>query len=201
MCGPISINGRPYGYRQADAEQEKHTGGMIALYPRSDFAQMLAVPGGEPIEELHVTLVFLGDNVGYQSPDPLARACHQISDSYGEIAAEIFAHAVFNPDGNGGKDPCGVYLVGHASDLTKIHEDAIQAAEQAFPIPEQHDPWIPHLTAGYASQDGAAQVGEYTGQVIFDRLGLAFAGQTQFFPFHGAAMVAASLSLFPRYLR
>ena len=193
----------------ADAEQQKHSGGMVALYPRSDYAQMLAVPGGEPVDDLHLTLVFLGDDVGYQDPGPLAAATARVADSYDEITGRVFGHAVFNPDGHEGHDPCAVYLVGHSSDLAHIHTDAVEAAGNAFPIPDQHEPWLPHITAGYSEEssihpnEGGSPlaIGEYTGEVIFDRLGLAFAGDTQFFPFHSADMTAArfAYSLF-RYL-
>lgn len=179
----------------ADAEEAKQSGGMVALYPRPDFAQMLAVPGGEPEEDLHVTLVFLGDDVGYQSPDGIARAVAQLSDSGGEISARIFGHAVFNPDGD---DPCGVYLVGHSPELAQLHDAVVQAVTDVFPLPDQHEPWIPHITAGYAGDAGEPQVGEYTGEVIFDRLGLAFAGQTQFYPL--ASTVMASYYLPRPYL-
>ena len=185
----------------ADAEQEKHTGGMVALYPRSDFAQMLAGPGGEPVDDLHVTLVFLGEDVGYQDPRPLVVATARVAESYGEITGRVFGHAVFNPDGHEGRSPCAVYLVGHSPELSQIHTDVVRAAEDVFPIPDQHEPWLPHVTAGYSDQASVhpsrggspLSIGEFTGEVIFDRLGLAFAGDTQFFPFHGAALVGARL--------
>ena len=176
----------------ADAEQEKHSGGMVALYPRSDYAQMLAVPGGEPVDDLHLTLVFLGDDVGYQDPGPLAAATARVADSYDEITGRVFGHAVFNPDGHEGHDPCAVYLVGHSSDLAHIHTDAVEATGNAFPIPDQHEPFIPHITASYKFP---GEIGEYTGEVIFDRIGLAFAGDTQFFPFHSQVMVSHLMSL------
>lgn len=170
--------------RQADAEQEKSTGGMVALFPRSDYAEMLAVPGGEPIEDLHVTLAFLGEDVTSTSPRALGAAIARVVDQYpGPIVAKIFGHAIFNPDGSEGRDPCAVYLVGHSPDLPQIHDDILAAADRTFPLPEQHEPWLPHLTCAYARNGTVPEIGEYTGDVIFDRIGLAFMGDTQFFPF------------------
>ena len=182
------ICGRDQGHQlHADAEQEKHTGGMVALFPRSDYAEMLAVPGGEPIEDLHVTLAFLGEDVTSTSPRSLGAAIARVVDQYpGPIAAKIFGHAIFNPDGNEGFDPCAVYLVGHSPDLPQIHKDILEAADQTFPLPEQHEPWLPHITAGYGQVGNPPEIGEYTGEVIFDRVGLAFAGRTQFYPFGDA---------------
>jgi 2'-5' RNA ligase len=190
-----SVNGQPY-FKTADAEEAKQSGGMIALFPRTDFAQMLAVPGGEPEDDLHLTLVFLGDDVSTLDPANLGAIVGRVADSYTEITARIFGHAVLNPDGAEGRDPCGVYLVGHSPELSQLHDDVREAAEMGAQIPEQHDPWLPHITAGYASQMGeSTQVREYTGEVIFDRLGLAVAGETQFYPFHGASIAAAYTSL------
>lgn len=187
----MQTNGQPYvfgGIRQADAEEAKQSGGMIALFPRTDFAQMLAVPGGEPEDDMHLTLVFLGDDVTMLDPAHLGAIVGRIADSYvEEITARVFGHALFNPDGAEGRDPCGVYLVGHSPELAQLHRDVREAVEGAVPIPEQHDPWVPHCTASYGSQmpDGMPLVGEYTGEVIFDRLGLSLAGETQFYPFVG----------------
>ena len=46
-----------------DAEQPDETGGLIALYPRAGDAQTLAIPGGEPADYLHLSLVYLGDDI------------------------------------------------------------------------------------------------------------------------------------------
>lgn len=39
----------------------KHTGVMVALYPSFEVADAIRVKGGEPIEEIHLTLAYLGD--------------------------------------------------------------------------------------------------------------------------------------------
>ena len=43
------------------ADTGEHTGGMLALVP--DNADALAVEGGDPAGELHLTLLYLGDDV------------------------------------------------------------------------------------------------------------------------------------------
>jgi hypothetical protein len=53
-----------------------------------------------------------------------------------------------------------------------------------YPVPPQHDPWIPHVTAKYGVLDGALT---FTGPVVFDRIRLRWAGHTTDFPLHPAA--------------
>lgn len=174
----------------ADAEQARSTGGMVALYLRDDLTDELAIPGGERPEDLHLTLVYLGEDVTTQ-PDPvgLSRALGQFADSFTTITARVFAHAVFNPDEN----PAGVYLLGDSDDLRQVHDEVFHAAQNEFPdFPEQHSPWIPHITASYGNP---AKVGQFIGDVEFDRIGLAWAGQTQYFPLASSGtQVAASVA-------
>jgi 2'-5' RNA ligase len=42
------------------AEAEEQTGAMVALFPDRKLSKKLALPGGDPPEQLHVTLAFLG---------------------------------------------------------------------------------------------------------------------------------------------
>lgn len=171
--------------RRADAEQAKSTGGMIALYPRQDYAHMLAVPGGESPDELHVTLAYLGEDVSDLDPAPLAHLVARLTDPATTITARIMGHAIFNPDGggpDGDKDPCAVYLVGDTEQIPELHRDLLEGLD-SFPVPPQHSPFIPHLTAGYSLPIAALS---YAGPVEFDRVGLAFAGDTHFFPLMGS---------------
>jgi hypothetical protein len=175
--------------RVADAEQEKSTGGMIALYPRADDAYKLAVPGGEPPEELHVTLAFLGDDVSGIDPTDLLNQLPQVLDNVTVITARIMGHALFNPDGGDDpedpKEPCAVYLVGDSEQLPELHSDIMDLIRGYPSVPEQHVPWIPHVTGGYSLPIDALS---YTGPVLFDRVGLAFAGNTKFFPLMGSTL-------------
>jgi hypothetical protein len=175
----------------ADAEAARHNGGMVALYPRSDFTDVLAVPGGERPEDMHCTLVYLGDNV-LELPPPidLLNDVGQLADQYTTVVARVFAHAVFNPDGYNDSDPAGVYLLGNSHDLNQLQREVLQAAEADFPdLPEQHSPWIPHVTASYGDPP---EVGQYTGGVEFDRLGVAWGDDVQYFPLIGSAVHAAA---------
>lgn len=167
-----------YLFRTADAEQAKSTGGMLALRPRSDFAEQLAVPGGEPPDGLHVTLLYFGEDVT-EMPGRAAigHAVSGLGDRFSAISARIMGHATFNPDGgdDGDKEPCAVYLVSDSDDLDELHSQLDDVVGQFMDMTGQHRPWLPHITAGYSLEASSL---EYIGDVIFDRLVLEWAGQT-----------------------
>lgn len=182
----------------ADAEEARHNGGMVALYPRSDVTDILAVPGGEAPEEMHCTLVYLGNDVTDEpAPIDLHNALGQLADRYTTIAARVFAHAVFNPDGYMDRDPAGVYLLGDSHDLDDLHKEVNQYAGENLPdFPEQHAPWLPHITASYGNPP---EIGQYTGGVLFDRIGLAWAGQVEFYPLIGSHAMTAAQGPLPHW--
>lgn len=168
--------------RTADAEQAKASGAMIALKPRRDYANQLAVPGGEPPQDLHCTLVFFGEQIAVERfpTEELANACSQLADLYGAITARVFGQAIFNPDTN---DPAAVYLlndVDNSAKLASIHAEAVHISQTLFNLPDQHTPYVAHVTASYNGYPGI--VGRFTGDIIFDRLVLDVAGRELSFP-------------------
>lgn len=169
----------------ADAEQAKSTGGMVALVPRADDAHKLVLPGGEPIDDLHVTLAYLGEDVSDQDPGQLQAGVAHIASSFTVITARIMGHAQFNPDGgdDGTKDPCSVYLVSDSEQLPDLHSQIIELAQHAVNLPVQHQPWIPHITAGYGLDPKQLS---YTGPILFDRIQFAFQGSDHFYPLLGS---------------
>lgn len=161
--------------RSADAEQAKSTGGMIALLPRQQDAEMIAVPGGEPVEDLHMTVVYFGEDVTGIDSSEILDACYSITDQFTEIDAKVFARAVFNPTGD---DPCAVYLIGDNPDISDMYRQLRDVAESVPGAAEQHDPYFPHITIAY---NPMAEL-SYQGPIVFDRLLLAWAGDKKIIP-------------------
>lgn len=159
-----------------------HTGGMIALLPDRDDAAMLAHPAGDDPAGLHVTLAYLGDDVT-RWPAPAHQAVREVAQHLmtGNLPVPMygraFAHATFNPDHgpDGDRDPCAVYLIGDTPHLPLLRDRVLglagaYLASAGVTLPEQHEPFVPHLTAGYGLTAGSLS---YTGPVRFDRLVLA----------------------------
>ncbi|QWT30375.1 RNA ligase [Mycobacterium phage I3] len=161
--------------RSADAEQAKQTGGMVALYPSTESAQKIVVPGGEPIDDLHLTVTYFGQDVTGQDPTELVDFLYYLTPQFPPVEANIFGTAVFNSTGD---DPCIVYLVGNSPHLTPLFQQLKRFALEHYPgAAEQHDPWIPHITAAY----GAGAMIDYEGPVVFDRIGIRWPGADQDF--------------------
>lgn len=158
---------------EADAEIAKRQGGMIALRLREP--ELLVVPDGEPVDDLHMTISFLGQDVTGMDPTPLLSLLDEIQGHYGPIETSVFGYAAFNPD-----DPangCAVYLVQGTDDLEALQRAVRQATRELFPDSGAHPVWIPHITAKY----GLPCALNYQGPVVFDTITLDFAGQH--FPF------------------
>ena len=159
------------------------TGAMIALIPTPEHAARLALPGGEAVDDLHCTLIFLGEaaELDASDRDALDKWARTMVQGWTSVEAEAFAPAVFNPTGD---DPCMV-LVLSGADLAEFYETTLADVSDLVVFPEQHVPYIPHITLRYLEPSGegladAADFGgmvERCGPIVFDRLRLAFAGE------------------------
>jgi 2'-5' RNA ligase len=166
----------------SDEDDEAHAGAMVALIPTVDDAQRLAVPGGEPAEQLHVTLAYLGEAAAL---DPAARqdiidAVSTAVNGTPVVEASGFSVAIFNPphsddDGDPGQDTC-IVLGLSGDELDAVHEMVCDEL-QGIDLPPQHQPWVAHTTLIYtADLTRAAALVDRTGPVTFDRVRIAFAG-------------------------
>jgi 2'-5' RNA ligase len=158
-----------------------HTGAMIALVPRPEDAARFASPDGEPVDQLHVTMAFLGEAVDW-TPEQRADVIDRMTrySGRGAIDADAFSVNVFNPGTTNDREPCLVMgLSGDA--LPDIHGDVGEVIGD-LPIPEQHAPFVPHLTLRYMEDLTPEDMGAHAatamglvGPVTFDRLRVAFA--------------------------
>lgn len=155
--------------------------GMIALLPQDPGVLALDKESATPPTQIHLTMVYLGDDVTGWDPTRtqlLQEATRTAARTIGPpVQARVMGHATFNPDGgpDGDRDPCGVYLVGDSDRLTptRDHLSTVCGNLLGPDYPTQHEPFLPHMTAGFGM--GAGDL-TYTGPVVFDRLALVLAG-------------------------
>jgi hypothetical protein len=174
---------------------DDHTGGMIALVPTAADSKKLAVPGGDPADEMHLTLAYLGDDVT-KLPDhqvsALKRGTAAIARGLGKpVQGQVFGHAVFNPNSTEFA-PAHVYMVN--GPLTGPRQAADKVGQRALgnDYPAQHPNFVPHVTAGYNLPAGKLR---HTGPVKFDRLRLALGDKTHDYPLGEAVTLSNLLEL------
>lgn len=167
---------------------EVHTGGMIALVPA--VPAKLAVPGGDPAAQIHLTLTFLGDAVDQwdqRVKDAVLAAGAKLASDFGPIEARIMGHATWNMDGGPNKDldPCAVYEVADDPLLSELHEMAVEMARREVGEalwPEQHPTFKPHITAGYNIDTSGMRT---TGPIRLDKLRVALGNEVTDYPLSG----------------
>lgn len=186
----------------AAADGSHTSGAMIALMPTAEDAARLAIEGGEAVEDLHLTLYFLGDDGMAWTDDQRNELIGNVravaaSQFAGPVTARVFGANHWNA---GSDSPSWVWAVGDDRDadgprLADVHREVTYALEDTHERPEtpaQHSPWAPHICAAYSDElDLVIALEERLGEVTFDRIRLAFAGDHTDIPLGGSATASA----------
>lgn len=167
------------GVFTASANPVEHTGAMIALVPSRADLKRLAVEGGEALEELHLTLCYLGEAADI--PEEMRERIIDAAGGYftDAVITEAFSVNVFNP--HNPEMQTAVVLGIKGEELVDNHSSVMSAVRGAFAgMPEQHQPWIPHVTLKYTDdvrkEDQEIFLAKL-GPIKFDMLRFAFGGE------------------------
>lgn len=123
-----------------------HVGVMIPL--REDDAVRMAVPGGEPAEDLHLTLLYLGRDGDHVPADIIALGdgLSAIAESCPPFNARIAGLARFE-ETDGGRD--AVVALVSSPELDALRALVVERAEAlGLRSPSAHG-FLPHITLGY----------------------------------------------------
>jgi 2'-5' RNA ligase len=191
MLGVAASSEVPEGAEHVEvtirAAAEVHTGAMVALIPTVEDAERLAVEGGEPAEQLHVTLAYLGDaaDLGARGQQDVIDGVSTAANGLPQFDAEAFALNCFKPPGaqrDDGKDRDSCIVLGLSGDPIDAVHDLIEAALRealwSVPTPAPHRPWHAHMTLEYTEDlSKLAGLVDRIGPIRFDRIRIAFGGQ------------------------
>lgn len=179
-----------------DEEEEdsgpQHTGAMIALVPSAEDIDRITLAGGEAPEELHLTLYFLGEAEMYPqaTQQQIIETVMSLCATQVAIQGEGFGVSYWNPDA----EPCIVMNVG-GEQLSEAREGVGEALEEIWAacLPDQHSPWIPHITLAYTNNTALiVQAASATGPITFDRVRVAFGEEVTDVPLYSGIGVIAS---------
>lgn len=129
----------------ADAPE---TGVMVALFLDPAITGDLALPGGEAPEQLHVTIVYLGDvaQVG-ERRDELAALVQEWASTQAALSGEVSGVGLFSA----GPTPI-TYASADLPALPDARQRLVQVLTQAgFEVPNTHG-YTPHITLAYADR-------------------------------------------------
>jgi 2'-5' RNA ligase len=134
-----------------DVAVDAPTGVMVAWFLPNYWADEVAIPGGEPADDLHVTLAYLGDSTELTLPEQqkLILTVGSVITDYTRMQGHLTGTGRFV---NG--DPEDAYWVGvDIPGLRDLREAIAKALEaNGFPLQGFHAggaEWQPHMTVAY----------------------------------------------------
>lgn len=160
------------------AKADVQSGAMVALYPSPATASMLAQPGGETPEDLHVTLAFLGDAADLTDPGQLLRVVAGFAATVPPLAGEVSGVGTFTA----GPEPC-TYASVDLPGLPAARDRLVEALCGAGCEPMAAHGFTPHMTLAY----DARQVQVPNLPLVFDAITVAIGGQRASVPLSGVA--------------
>lgn len=133
--------------------------GMIALYPPLDVAESLAVDGGLPPEEMHVTVAYLGD-IANIDVDVLREVVAQLAERQ-PFTVQLAGHARFT-----GGDKDVIVALADSPDLEDLRRDTLDALrERGIEVPRDHG-YTAHCTITYLDPDDEAPLTRLDAQSV-----------------------------------
>lgn len=159
---------------EKDDEEEGHTGVMVAFFLDTKTANKLALPDGEPPEDLHVTLCFLGDKSDYDDDfGKLKKALAGFASEAMPLSGNVSGLARFAPsESSDGKAP--VIALVNVKGIQQFRETLAKRIQAAGYTVANDFEYTPHITLAYVDADAPMPVEDVPDSALtFDRLWLA----------------------------
>lgn len=154
------------------ASGANHDGAMVALFLDPANAAALAVDGGEPADDLHITLAYFDDEASdRQDWDSIHTLVENVAAKHLPLGGIIGGQGVFaTPDGH------AHWAHPDVPGIEDLRHDLVHALDLAgFEVRKDHS-FTPHITLAYTDPDADAPPVAYGSEVSFDKLTLAVGG-------------------------
>lgn len=155
---------------------EESSGVMVALYPSPDVATALAQPDGEPVEDLHLTLAYLGDAGGFNDPSGLRAMVEGFATTVPPLKGEISGIGRFTA----GPEPV-TYASVDIPGLPEFRQSLWEALCTAGFEPSTEHGFTPHITLAYDHRD--PEIPNLA--LAFNAISVAIAGECTDYPLSG----------------
>lgn len=125
----------------AEADME---GAMVGIFLPKETAKKLHLKGGEPVEQLHITLLYFKDKAADRDDwDEVARITEQIANQTPALKGKISGYGMFQNDVD------VLWASPSVQGLAELRHKLFEACEDAgFHVSTDHD-WAPHITLKY----------------------------------------------------
>jgi 2'-5' RNA ligase len=148
-----------------------HTGAMVAFFIGSEMAQKMAIPGGEPAGDLHLTLVYLGESAAMQEQRPrIEEALKTFVESHAPISGTIGGLARFIGVGDNGED--AFVALFDSPELPAWRQQLVEAL--GVDMSEQTHGFIPHITLAYIPGNAPMPAWEHYDEMTLSTVSLAW---------------------------
>lgn len=176
----------------AEAGPETADLAMVACYPRTEEAEALAVEKGLEVDDLHCTLVFLGEAEGVDA-EVTAEAVALVASELDALAGNVGGLGQFAE----GPDGVPVIALPDVQGLTLLRERVVdELGERGIRSPSEHG-FLPHMTLLYKdpAEDWDA-IGEFSEEKLgrelhFDAVSVVIGGERTDYELRGARVAAA----------
>lgn len=175
-------------------QPDNSSGAMIALMPPE--AAALAVEGGLPAAELHITLAYLGDATTIADPTELQAICTELAASLEPGTGRIAGPAAFvnDPDPETGEAEIPLVALIDSQWITAMRATLADALDASgISIPSEHG-FIPHMTMRYSTTAELLDLAQ--ADLTFPSLWLVIGGDATEFQM-GAALTASAIGAAP----
>ena len=178
----------------------EHTGVMVGLYPDPAAAKAIAAQDGvtEPIDQLHLTLAFMGDSTETAlatNKDKLIAAIKQWAVEQGkplEGAINGLGRFFHSED----DDTNAVYVAPDVPGLPELRQSLVDWIERSgFDYAQNHG-FTPHITVAYVPLDAPTPPIRIESPVVFKQVTLAWGDERYDYPLGAVAQKDASFKVF-----
>jgi 2'-5' RNA ligase len=147
-CGqPENDHGMPYSVMlPGDTEND---GCMVAFFLPASMSQQLAIPGGMPVQDMHITLAYLGPDAT-QVDKPRLLACMQ---QWAQTCSPLYVDIDYLTRFDGDEETYPVVVRSYTQALMDLRVDLVAALDAAGLVVDMTYPeYKPHVTLCYLPQ-------------------------------------------------